>query len=142
MFVACFAIKGGIGIVRSQTLANAQVIHYDPFGSSDLAHQCFDFGYIFLFDVGPHQPFVCVECGFMLDICEALNVESFGALHNLRRRCGVEQVDVDILAMFVRRPREQPTIFWSNRKIWQIVADSPSYEARHVADSQRLIETR
>ena len=72
----------------------------------------------------------------MIDISETLDVEPRRSLDNLWRRCGVVQVDFNVLSIPVCRAREEAAVFWSNGQIWEIVANGASHYSRHVCNVQ------
>lgn len=59
----------------------------------------------------------------MLDIGEALDVQTFGTLDDLRAGDGVVQVDLDVFAGDVCGAGEEAAVFWAHGEVGEVVAD-------------------
>lgn len=63
----------------------------------------------------------------MLDISKALDVKALWTGDDIICCLRVVEVNINVLTELVRCAREQSTIFWFDRKIWDVVADCSSH---------------
>lgn len=137
MLIASLAIELGVGIIRSQTLADSKMVHNNRLRTRDSLHQLHYLRHVLFLHIGAFEPLILAESRRGLDVGEALDIKPFWSLHNFRCSIWVVEINVYVLGMVMGRAREQSTVLRSDRRIGEVVADGASYESWHLVDGRK-----